>query len=246
MDTAIFSLEQVTVFFPNGTTNTTILKDISLTLNKGQHIGLYAPNGSGKTTLLRTITGLHIHKTGRILFHGKEVQNEDDYLPVRQHVGFVLQEASDQIFFPTVLEDVIFGPLNLGLSSEEANERALDTLSALGIDNLAHRLCHQLSGGEKRLVALAGILAMQPEALLLDEPTTGLDAHARERLCSILQKLDTSQIIVSHDPLFLQKVTTAWLTIEEKHLIPANKPISHTHEHAHIGGGSPHVHTPED
>ena len=242
----IFALEHVTISYSNSYSNCeqtrTVLKDISFSLEKGQKIGLYAPNGSGKTSLLRCITGLLPKESGIIRFHGTPVTTENDFKALRRAVGFVLQEAQDQIFFPTVLEDVAFGPLNLGLSSEEAEERALETLNTLAISSLKDRLTHQLSGGEKRLVALAGILAMQPEALLLDEPTTALDTAANQRLLSIVQELDTASVTVCHDLLFLSKVASELYTIRDASLVPMENAVLHTHEHAHFGGEVAHQH----
>ena len=125
-----------------------VLRDVSFCLHPGEHIGLYGPNGCGKTTLLRGITGLHKATRGGVRFQGRLLCTDADFHPLRCAVGFVLQHAEDQLFFPTVLEDVAFGPLNLGLGPDAARERALETLARLGLGGFADRQTHALSGGE--------------------------------------------------------------------------------------------------
>ena len=157
-------------------------------------------------------------------------------------MGYVLQNADDQLFFPTVLEDVAFGPLNLGLGNAEARSRAEETLASLGLADYAERLAHRLSGGEKTLVALATVLAMRPEALLLDEPTTGLDADARERIIGVLNDLSTARIVISHDWDFLERVADEIWGMD-KGVLRTGVPLhAHTHRHAHPLGEVPHGH----
>ena len=122
-----------------------VLRDVNLSLKPHHRIGLYGPNGSGKTTLLRCITGLNRPSGGRVLFHGREMKSERDFHDLRVAVGFVLQNADDQLFFPAVLEDVAFGPLNLGMSPDAARERAIETLKSLGMSGFEDRLTHRLS-----------------------------------------------------------------------------------------------------
>lgn len=176
-----------------------ILTGLDLSLKKNGRIGLSGPNGSGKTTLFRCITGLEDKVSGTIQFLSRIISKKKDFEFVRRHTGFVLQNAENQTVFPTVLEDVMFGPLNLGLNREKAHETAHYWLEKLKIEHLSSRIIASLSGGEKKLVALAGILAMRPQLLLLDEPWNELDANARERVCAILRSLDCAQIIASHE-----------------------------------------------
>lgn len=219
------------------------LHDVSLTLKPGRRLGLYGPNGSGKTTLFRCITGLETPQRGEILLHGSPIRTEKDFRALRRAVGYVLQNADDQLFFPTVLEDVAFGPLNLGLASGEARARAEETLASLGLAAYAERLAHRLSGGEKTLVALATVLAMRPEALLLDEPTTGLDADARERIIGVLNGLPTARIVISHDWDFLERVADEIWGMD-KGVLGTGVPLeAHTHRHAHPLGEVPHAHS---
>lgn len=240
----IFSLEQVEVTYTGTRGPRRVLQDVSFSLAPGQRIGLYGPNGSGKTTLFRCITGLVRPSKGLVRFHGKALHDEKGFHALRCKVGFVLQHADDQLFFPTVLEDVAFGPLNLGLSAVEAGEHARATLQRLGLSGFEQRLTHHLSGGEKKLVALATVLAMDPEALLLDEPTNDLDQDARQRLIDILCDLPTARMVISHDWDFLSRVCGEYRTIREGHLLACAPDVRHSHEHVHPLGGEPHWHLP--
>ncbi len=217
---SIVAIENGTIAFAtqNGIRN--VVREIDFSIHKGEKIALYAPNGSGKTSLLRALTGLNPLTHGRVLFHEKEMRSEKDFAQLRRSVGYVIQEAADQILFPRVLEDILFGPLNLGLSPEDAEKRAMDVLATLGIEALAHRATHHLSGGELRLVALAGILAMEPEVLLLDEPTNALDTTSTTRLSEILRKLGTAQLTVSHDSAFLRQIADTFYTIDDERIVP--------------------------
>ncbi len=181
-----------------------VLQNFNFELLPGKHLGLVGPNGSGKTTLLSLIMGLLRPQAGSIVIFGKEVKTEKDFIDVRQKVGLLFQNADDQLFCPTVLEDVAFGPLNQGKSAAEAVQIARDTMASLGLTGFEDRVTYKLSGGEKRLVSLATVLAMQPQLLLLDEPTTGLDEPTRHRLIHILQDLEISYLIVSHEHEFLE------------------------------------------
>lgn len=241
-DSAVFSLEHISVAYSHEGGVRSVLEDVDFSLSAGQHIGLYGPNGSGKTTLFRCITGLLQPRQGLVRFHGRAVRTESDFHALRCKVGFVLQHAEDQLFFPTVLEDVAFGPLNLGYTPEEARETALRTLRALGLAGFEDRQTHRLSGGEKKLVSLATVLAMQPEALLLDEPTNGLDRDARQRLTDILCALDTARIVISHDWDFLSRVCNSYMTIREGRLMPCAPDFRHSHTHIHPRGDEPHWH----
>lgn len=219
-----------------------VLSGLSLCLTAEDQVGLIGANGSGKTTLLRLLTGLERPQRGQIFFCGKEVRSEAQFRQLRLAVGYCLQNAEDQLFYPTVLDDVAFGPLNQGLPAPEARLRAEETLALLGLDNFAHRLTHRLSGGEMRLVALAGILAMRPRLLLLDEPTTGLDPATRERLMGILHTLPTAKLIISHDWDFLAATTTRFLVLEGGRLHEDVQLHPHSHIHAHPLGATCHSH----
>ena len=191
-------------------------------------IGLYGPNGSGKTTFFRLIMGLAAPQEGRILFHGRPLETEKDFRELRCKVGLVLQHAEDQLFCPTVLEDVAFGPLNLGCNQDEARDRAASTLERLGLAGFENRLTHRLSGGEKKLVSLATVLVMEPEA--------------RQRIIGVLKTLPTARIIISHDWDFLAETSSEYLTVEGQHFTDAAPSHAHAHMHVHPLGNKPHEH----
>lgn len=213
----LFACEQLCFTYPGG--EAPVLHQASFAFEPMQRVGFHGPNGCGKSTFFYLLTGLLQPTSGHILFHDAVIRREREFRALRREVGLVLQNAEDQLFHPTVLEDVAFGPLNLGLSPAAARIRAQETLEALGLSGLGSRLIHRLSGGEKRLIALASVLSMRPRVLLLDEPTNDLDPHHRERLLQILQGLDSGWIIISHDTDFLQQSCTRFMGIENYTLV---------------------------
>jgi cobalt/nickel transport system ATP-binding protein len=174
------------------------LRGISLNLCLGDKVALVGPNGAGKSTLMLHLNGI-LNGHGAIEVGG--VQLTKDNLPViRAMVGLVFQNPDDQLFSPTVLDDVAFGPLNLGLEVEEARARALEALSAVGLaPGAGERVPFQLSGGDKRRAALAGVLAMRPSVLLLDEPSAFLDPRGRRELIALIRSLPGTKLIATHD-----------------------------------------------
>ena len=198
-----------------------VLQGINLEWGQGERIGITGPNGSGKTTLLEAIVGLLPLKSGGLRVLGIAPECDADFLPVRRRIGMLFQDPDDQLFCTTVLEDVAFGPLNLGKTPEEARERAWNALGEVGLDSFAERITYRLSFGEKRLVGLAGVLAMKPEALLLDEPTAGLDPEAEERVEALLAGLSQAMIITSHNHGMLQRLSHRMLTLQKGSLRPA-------------------------
>lgn len=199
----ILRLQDLTFSFSQKTYDK-VLNSLNLKLFPGQHIGIQGRNGSGKTTLFRCITGLLKPQSGNIFFHEKAMHKETDFQTLRKNVGFVLQNADDQLFFPSVKEDVAFGPLNLGLTPKEAAERTRQTLALLNIGDYEDRISAQLSGGERKLVAIASILAMRPEALLLDEPLNELDEAVATHMLQVLKEYPCAKLVVSHDRNFLE------------------------------------------
>ncbi len=185
-----------------------VLDGIDLALHDSERIGLVGPVGCGKTTLLHLIVGLARPTEGTVCAFGRVRRQEKDFHEVRRKVGLVFQYADDQLFCPTVIEDVAFGPLNLGKSPQKARTIAVETLMLLGMNDFEERVTYKLSGGEKRLVSLATVLAMQPDVLLLDEPTNALDAESKQRIASVLRKLPQAMIIVSHEHSFVRDLTT--------------------------------------
>jgi cobalt/nickel transport system ATP-binding protein len=192
-----------------------VLKDADLTLAPGERVALLGANGAGKTTLLHLMVGLLRPQAGIVEAFGEARRGERDFQPVRGRAGLLFQDPDDQLFCATVLEDVAFGPLNLGHSPAEARRKSLEALSRLGLAGYENRVTHRLSGGEKRMVSLAAVLAMDPEVLLLDEPSNALDDGARERLIETLAGLPQAMVIVSHDRGLVERLATRRVWVRE-------------------------------
>jgi len=207
MNDPLVQLNDVSFSYDGG--SRPVLNGVSLELRPGERLGLVGHNGSGKTTLLHLIVGLVRPTAGEVRAFGKVRRREADFAEVRARAGLLFQDPEDQLFCPTVAEDVAFGPLNLGRTPGEARGIVSDTLASLGLEGYEGRITHKLSGGEQRLVSLATVLAMKPEALLLDEPAAGLDEATRDRIIGVLADLPQAMIIVSHDRDFLAELTTA-------------------------------------
>ncbi len=172
---------------------------MSLEIPQGETWGLIGPNGAGKSTLLLLLDGLLKPASGEIEIFGQSMRANGSVDAIRKRMGIVFQNADDQVFCPTVFDDVVFGPLNHGFTSDEAHDLAHEALSKVGLDGYEDRVPQHLSGGEKRRVAIATVLAMRPELILYDEPTTGLDPNGREELIDILGQTRCTQIIATHD-----------------------------------------------
>ncbi|MDR1248284.1 MAG: energy-coupling factor ABC transporter ATP-binding protein [Treponema sp.] len=178
------------------------LQDVSFSLDDGERLGLLGNNGAGKTTLLLTLVGILLPEQGDIVFDGMALRGgtgPGTAAAFRRRIGLVMQNPDDQLFMPTVYDDVAFGLRSQGMPEKIVETKTEGILDALEIRALKNRLSHRLSGGEKRLAALAGVLVMEPELLLLDEPATFLDPPGRERLIAILAGLSRSMIIATHD-----------------------------------------------
>jgi cobalt/nickel transport system ATP-binding protein len=177
---------------------TLALRGADLRILPGEAVAIVGANGAGKSTLLQHLNGLLLPSSGSVHIEGLELTRAN--LPaVRRKVGYVFQDADDQLFMPTVQDDVAFGPLNLGLPAEEASARVQAALDAVGARHLARRPPYRLSGGEKRAVAIAGVLAMAPSILVLDEPSSGLDPAGRRRLIQLLCRVTHTRVIATHD-----------------------------------------------
>ena len=180
---------------------TEALRGVNFRVSPGECVGLLGPNGSGKSTLLLHLNGLLPEKTaadGAVKIFDKPI-SVDSIESVRRQVGLVFQDPDDQLFCPTVEEDVAFGPRQLGLSDAEVSTRVHDSLSQVGLHGFEHRATHHLSHGEKRRVCLAGVLACKPEILVLDEPTSDLDPRGRREFKSLLRQLPATKLIATHD-----------------------------------------------
>ena len=174
-----------------------VIKDMSFVIEDGESVGLIGANGAGKSTIMKLLLGL-VFGEGRILIDGIEVKK--DTLPdIRRKLGFVLQNSDNQMFMPTVFEDMMFAPLNYGMSREEAEAKVDQILGRMGLGFLKNRYNHKISGGEKRMAAIATVLAMDPEAILMDEPTSALDPYNRRIVINMIRELPQTKIITSHD-----------------------------------------------
>ena len=196
----IIQTENMSYTYPDGTS---ALQDINIEIKEGERVAIVGSNGAGKSTLFAHFNGIIKPSLGLIKIDEEPaLYNKKDLLKIRQKVGIVFQNPDDQLFAPTVIEDVAFGPMNLGLSDDEVEERVEEALEMVGMSGLEKKAPHHLSGGQKKRVAIAGILAMKPEIMVLDEPTTGLDPKGVEQVLKILYKLnheDMTIIIASHD-----------------------------------------------
>jgi len=180
----------------------TVLQGVDFTAAAGERVGIIGPNGAGKTTLFMLVCGLLKPAAGGIHVLGKPVVPGN----FRPEIGMVFQNPDAQLFCPSVMEDVAFGPRNLGLSGDEVNARVRSALEVVGIGDLGQRPPHNLSGGEKRLVAIAGVLAMRPKLVIYDEPTSNLDIRYRRRVIRLIQSSRDTMLIASHDLEFILEV----------------------------------------
>ncbi len=206
----LLRLEEVRFSYPGGPP---VLDGLSFTLAPGDRVAILGPNGAGKSTLFQVAMGLLRPEEGAVVGLGRPCLEEADFFPLRAALGYLFQDSDDQLFCPTVLEDVAFGPMNLLRDHHAARHAALETLESLGLSGYERRVTYRLSGGEKRLVALAAVLAMRPRGLLLDEPTAGLDEAHAERLTDILMHSDLAWAVISHDREFLNRTCTRFLAL---------------------------------
>jgi len=204
MDGQGIELVNVTKIYKNAGTEKTALKDITLTIQPGEYVGLMGMNGSGKSTLARLCNGLIKPTRGKVYVDGMDTSCPENTTEIRRLVGMVFQNPDNQLICPVVEEEIAFGPENLGLSITEINSRIAWALQALGLENQRHHAPHLLSGGQKQKVALASVLAMLPDYLILDEPTSMLDPASRWELMEHLRALNTQKgmtiILSSHNP----------------------------------------------
>ncbi|MBO9371589.1 MAG: ABC transporter ATP-binding protein [Chloroflexi bacterium] len=173
------------------------LRGVHLTLTEGEKVALVGPNGAGKSTLMLALVGL-LKGKGTLRVFGEDL-DDGNARRLRARLGLVFQDPDDQLFSPTVFDDVAYGPLYAGLPEAEVRQRVTRALSQVGLDGFEGRLSHHLSAGEKKRAAIATVLAMQPEVLLLDEPSAGLDPRARRRLIEVLRALPQTMLVATHD-----------------------------------------------
>jgi cobalt/nickel transport system ATP-binding protein len=217
--------------YPDGTL---ALDGIDVTIDSGESVALFGPNGSGKTTFVLHLNGL-LAGEGDVRICGEPI-GKRNLRRIRQQVGLVFQDADDQLFMPTVGEDVAFGPLNLGATPEEAQRAAAAALEQVGLAGMERRAPYHLSAGEKRRAALAGVLAMAPEILVLDEPTTALDPPGRLSLIGLLSPLRQTKLVVTHDTELARHVCGRALFFE-KGKITCDGPLQQVIERMQWGAG---------
>jgi len=201
--------------YPDGTP---ALKDVDLHIHPGETVALLGPNGAGKTTLILHLNGIHMPQHGTVAVSGLELTS-DNVMEIRRRVGVVFQDPDDQLFMPTVRSDVEFGPRNLGLQGAELDDRVDAALNAMEVADLADRPPNHLSFGQKRRVAIAGVLAMEPSIIILDEPTSNLDPASRRELAEALKALDTTQLIVTHDLPFAYEMCERAIVIDRGEIV---------------------------
>ncbi len=199
-----------------------LFSGVNLAVRESERVGLIGANGCGKTTLLRIMVGLLKPTQGEVIAFGSVRRNERDFFDVRSHIGLVFQESDDQLFCPTVLDDVVFGPLNLGRSQKDAREIGVKILDQVGLSGFEGRVTYRLSVGQKRLVSLACVLSMEPRVLLLDEPTSGLDDVASGRILKILNNLPMAMVVVSHEKPFIESLADKVVAMKKGKLVVEN------------------------
>ena len=198
MNMPSLEIKELAFAYPDGNQ---ALYGVNLSIQKGERVALLGPNGAGKTTLVMHMNGIHPTSHGSIHVAGQLVdsKNKESIKQIRSKVGIVFQDPDDQLFMPTVGEDVAFGPYNMGLRETELNKVVDEALELVGMSEFKDRPPHHLSFGQRRRVAVATVLAMKPEILILDEPSSNLDPASRRELADILRSLDITIVMVTHD-----------------------------------------------
>ena len=256
----LFSLKSISYHYPDGAP---AIEDLSLQIEAGEKVAILGANGSGKSTLLKVLDGLYSISGGEYFFRGREIDEEyfaDEHRAheFRRQVGLVFQDADVQLFCPTVWDEVAFGPLQLGLTRAEVEDRVTYSLSLLNIESLGDRTPHKLSGGEKKKVAIASVLSMRPQVLLLDEPTANLDPRSQWQVIELLGEMNADGVTVvtaTHDLDSVRQVADRAYVLDERHQLLSSGPIGGIladedlltranlmHEHLHKHGGVVHQH----
>ncbi len=204
-------VQRLSYVYPDGPT---ALDGVALDLTAGESVGLVGPNGAGKTTLFLCLAGVLPCPRGAMSLAGLDPADPAQRRRLPEHVGIVFQNSDDQLFNATIFDDVAFGPLNLGLPSDEVRARVKEALARVGLSGFEKRVPFHLSGGEKRRAALAGVLAMRPGVLLLDEPSMYLDPRGRRELIGLVNDLDVTKLIASHDLEMILRTCTRAVVLD--------------------------------
>ncbi len=199
-----------------------VLQDINFHAMDGESIGVIGANGIGKSTLMKLLVGLYTDYKGSLVVAGHAVTSKN-LNHIREHVGYVFQDSDSQLFLSTVEDDVAFGPRNYGLSESEVEKRVNEALSLVHIEHLRKKQTYKMSGGEKKLAAIATILAMEPDIIIMDEPSIALDPRNRRNLISILNEIKALKIITSHDLDFIMDTCERTVLIDEGRIIADGK-----------------------
>ncbi|MDJ0925081.1 MAG: ABC transporter ATP-binding protein [Acidimicrobiia bacterium] len=221
MSVPTIAVEGLAFTYPDGTP---ALRSVALHIHPGERVALLGPNGAGKTTLILHLNGINLPQQGSVAVSGLALTREN-VMEIRRRVGVVFQDPDDQLFMPTVRADVEFGPRNLGLEGSELDKRVQKALRALEVEDLTDRPPNHLSFGQKRRVAIAGVLAMEPEILILDEPTSNLDPASRRELATTLDGLDTTLLVVTHDLPFALEMCPRALVLDKGEVV-ASEPTA--------------------
>ncbi len=211
----IIRVRNLEYIYPDGTK---ALKGIDLDICNHESVGLIGPNGAGKSTLLLHLNGILKGRQGSVEILGMRVE-EKNLIKIRQKVAIVFQEPDDQLFMPTVFDDVAFGPINAGYSKEKVREKASKALEGVRMQDYEKRCSHHLSFGEKKRISLATVLSMQPEVLILDEPTSNLDPRARRHLIKLLKNLNLTKIVAGHDLELILDICQRVILLDEGKIV---------------------------
>lgn len=221
----VLETKNLSFTYPDGTE---ALKEVNMAIEKGEKVAVMGPNGAGKSTLFLHFNGLTEPTNGQVIINGKPIEyTKKHLLEVRQKVGIVFQNPSQQLFAPSVKEDVAFGPMNLGLSYDEVEKRVEDALKYVGMEKFQDKPPHNLSGGQQKRVAIAGIVAMMPEIMILDEPTAGLDPKGVKQVLTILENLNKqgmSILISSHDVEMINEFADSIFVLVDGRIIKKGTP----------------------
>ena len=208
-------IRELTFAYPDGHV---ALASVDLTIEPGERVAVLGPNGAGKTTLVLHLNGIHSATSGEVRISGLPVA-KPRLKEIRRRVGIVFQDPDDQLFMPTVRDDVAFGPANLGLRGAELDQRVAEALAAVGMDDCADRPPHHLSFGQRRRVAAATVLAMRPDILVLDEPSSNLDPAARREFADIVRSLEMTTLMVTHDLPYALELCERAVILDEGRLV---------------------------
>lgn len=210
MQDKAIEIKNLNYTYPDGTV---ALRNINLDIFSGETVGIIGPNGAGKTTLLLHLNGI-LRGEGKVKI--LDLEMEDKNLPlVRSKLGLVFQDPENQLFMPTVFDDISFGPINMMLSAEEVEARVNQALEEVGMSGAAKRPSHHLSFGEKKKVSIATVLSMQPQILVLDEPTSNLDPKARRGIINLLKNIGQTKVIASHDLEMLAELCSQFIFLDK-------------------------------